>query len=71
MSPCRGKSIDHVMHVMLLSLQGVFDFLSICYIRHILYIFCISDESYFRFSLYLCTKFEKSGRNVTITLKFL
>ena len=71
MSPCRGKSIDQVMHVMLLSLQGVFDFLSICYIRHILYIFCISDESYFRFSLYLCTKFEKSGRNVTITLKFL
>ena len=68
MSPCRGKSIDHVM---LLSLQGVFDFLSICYIRHILYIFCISDESYFRFSLYLCTKFEKSGRNVTITLKIL
>lgn len=68
MSPCNGKSIDHVM---LLSLQGMFDFLSICYIRHILYIFCISDESYFRFSLYLCTKFEKSGRNVTIILKFL
>ena len=68
MSPCRGKSIKHVM---LLSLQGMFDFLSIYYIRHILYIFCISDESYFRFSLYLCTKFEKSGRNVTITLKFL
>jgi hypothetical protein len=68
MSPCSGKSIEHVM---LLSLQGVFGFLSICYNRHILYIFCISDDSYFRFSLYLCTKFEKSGRNVTITLKFL
>ena len=40
MSPCRGKSIEHVM---LLSLQGVFGFLSICYNRHILYIFCISD----------------------------
>ena len=68
MSPCKSKSIEYVM---LLSLQGVFDFLSICYIRYILYIFCISDESYFRFSLYLCTKFEISGRNVTITLKFL
>lgn len=68
MSPCKGKSIDHVM---LLPLQGVFGFLSICYNRHILYIFYISDDSYFRFSLYLCTKFEKSGRNVTITLKFL
>ncbi len=68
MSPCKSKGIEYVM---LLSFQGDFAFLSICYIRHILYIFCISDESYFRFSLYLCTKFEKSGRNVTITLKFL
>ena len=66
MSPCRGKSIDHVM---LLPLQGVFDFLSICYIRHILYIFCISDVF---ISEILCI-FARNLRNMVEmpqTLKF-